>query len=353
MPVFLAMPSLLFGQTRIVSQECPDPVIAFPVRIGKNWGILNTEDLKVWNTRYQVAYQFSRDGIARAIFEGTTGFVNVKGEIIFSLADHAEAEDFSEELAAVKIGAKWGFVNRLGKMVFAPQFDAVQSFHEGLAAVKVAGQWRFINKAGDVFMEPNPGTWGVSFVGSFHDGLAQIHARDGKVGFIDKSGVWVIPPSFEEARDFSDGLAAVKTDGKWGYIDTKGNVQLRVQYMEAGPFKDGLAPVSIQESAAVPPRVGFVNRYGEFVIAPHFDAANPFCGGMSAVNYDGNWGYIKKDGTFVIGPRLPQAFSFAGDYALVVSNDNRGTHRIAVIDKRGVQVWTAPSTIILIDKYPT
>lgn len=43
---------------------------------------------------------------------------------------------------------------------------------------------------------------------AFHEGLAAM--RKGNVyGYIDPSGTWVIPPGFDEAHNFSDGLALV------------------------------------------------------------------------------------------------------------------------------------------------
>ena len=46
--------------------------------------------------------------------------------------------------------------------------------------------------------------------------------EDGKVGYIDKSGAYVIEPQYEKAKSFSDGRAAVEQDEMWGFIDTTG-----------------------------------------------------------------------------------------------------------------------------------
>src|SRR5437762_5550765 len=40
-------------------------------------------------------------------------------------------------------------------------------------------------------------------------------------GFIDNRGKIIIPPRFEAAQPYSEGLAAVKREGRWGYIDRK------------------------------------------------------------------------------------------------------------------------------------
>ena len=51
------------------------------------------------------------------------------------------------------------------------------------------------------------------FLEPFKDGLS------GKYGLFD----FIIEPKFKDARCFRDGLAAVEIDGKYGFINTKGD----------------------------------------------------------------------------------------------------------------------------------
>lgn len=46
------------------------------------------------------------------------------------------AESFSEGMAQVKIGNKWGYIDKTGKLVIPPQFDEAKAFSAGLALVK-------------------------------------------------------------------------------------------------------------------------------------------------------------------------------------------------------------------------
>jgi hypothetical protein len=56
--------------------------------------------------------------------------------------------EFHEEFAAVKIGKKWGYVDKTGKVIIHLQFDDVRNFSEGLAEVRVGERWIFIDKTG-------------------------------------------------------------------------------------------------------------------------------------------------------------------------------------------------------------
>ncbi len=62
-------------------------------------------------------------------------------------------------------------------------------------------------------------------------------------GFIDKSGIEVIPLKYNKAGPFSEGLAVVKLNDESSFIDKSGKVAIPLKYEFAGPFYEGLASV--------------------------------------------------------------------------------------------------------------
>lgn len=64
---------------------------------------------------------------------------------------------------------------------------------------------------------------------SYSNGMILLE-KDGKYGFMDYTGAWLIEPVLEGAAPFLEGLAAVKTEGKWGMIDTQANVVIPFDY---------------------------------------------------------------------------------------------------------------------------
>ncbi|MGL4567916.1 MAG: WG repeat-containing protein [Fusobacteriaceae bacterium] len=94
--------------------------------------------------------------------------------------------------------------------------DLSQPFSDGLAVVEIGGKYGFIDKSGNLVI---PAKFDKAW--EFSDGLANVEI-DGKWGFIDKSGNLVIPAKFDYTWGFSDGLALVEINGKWIYIDKKG-----------------------------------------------------------------------------------------------------------------------------------
>ena len=105
---------------------------------------------------------------------------------------------------------------------------------------------------------------------AFSEGMAAV-VKDGKYGFIDKTGKLVIDYKYDYAEDFSEGYAAVSTGGfwdeeagyvtgNWGFIDKTGKVVVPIFYDKVWDFSEGLAAVSNGG------KVGFVDTTGKVVI---------------------------------------------------------------------------------------
>jgi len=54
----------------------------------------------------------------------------------------------------------------------------------------------------------------------------------------------LISPQFEEVKEFSEGIAAVKKNGKWGYINSQGKLIVPCEYDYADQFSEGFAKVN-------------------------------------------------------------------------------------------------------------
>lgn len=130
-------------------------------------------------------------------------------------------------------------------------------------------------------------------------------------GYLDFNGAWVIPPQFDMAFPFSEGLAEVRADDRqWGYINRQGEQVIACQFEDAFPFGEGLAAV---QAGKYPNRhYGFIDTVGNWVIQPQFDdVGNVFSQGLAAVKLDGLWGYVGRDGNWVIAPAFSRVWPFS------------------------------------------
>jgi len=119
-----------------------------------------------------------------------------------------------------------------------------------------------------------------------------------KWGYVDKSsGETVIPCQYANAKNFSEGLAAVQDafDNKWGFIDKTGQEICPLIFKKIESFSEGLAAVKFKG------KWGFIDKKGNCVISCDYKEVDNFSGGYAKVRYGKLWGVIDKNGT-VIAP---------------------------------------------------
>lgn len=129
--------------------------------------------------------------------------------------------------------------------------------------------------------------------GDFSEGLAAV-ATDKKCGYIDRYGTIVIPAKYEAANGFVDGLAGVKINDKWGYINKSGNLIIPAKFEGVWDFREDLAPFLSNK------KIGFIDKTGSVVIPAKYEEVQYFSEGLAAVYINGKWGFIDKTGTLVI-----------------------------------------------------
>lgn len=169
-----------------------------------------------------------------------------------------------------------------------------------------------------------------------------------------KPPVVVIEYAYQEAHDFHEGLAAVKSNDRWGYIDNMGRIAIPLvnRVPEAGDFSEGYAFMGdhyidtegrqafsredpdtgvieekffrnglafSQGAAAVQSggQWGYIDLMGNYIIAPSFERADSFSEGLAPARKNGLWGYINIRGIFVIEPKFLRAGRFSEGIAAV------------------------------------
>lgn len=103
-----------------------------------------------------------------------------------------------------------------------------------MASIKRDGKYGYIDKSGREIISPR-----FEYASQFHEGLAEV-LLNRKHGYIDKTGREVIPPQYEFVNTFRDGLAQVKRDGKVGFIDRSGREVIPARYPSAYRCGNGL-----------------------------------------------------------------------------------------------------------------
>ena len=164
-----------------------------------------------------------------------------KGKKIIIPCIYDRTDRFMDGLALVKLNGKYGFVNKEGKEIISLKYDDAGNFKEGLAPVKLNNKWGYINIEGK---EVIPLKFDSTFPEYFNEGLAKVKKEIDRIktddslfsvhiykyGFINKEGKEVIPFKYDDASDFSEGLARVLLNHKEGFINKEGKVVIPFKY---------------------------------------------------------------------------------------------------------------------------
>lgn len=119
------------------------------------------------------------------------------------------------------------------------------------------------------------------------DGLYKFY-KGGKWGYKDESGKVAIEPLYDEAYNFSEGLAGVEIGEKVGFINTSGEMVIPAIYDSVTSFKEGLASVTLNDKCA------YIDKEGNEVFGFDYEAATCFTNNIALVKKDGKWGYMDR-----------------------------------------------------------
>jgi len=209
-------------------------------------------------------------------------------------------------------------------------------FSENLLAVQKDGRWGYINKTGKTEID-----FFYDQAGAFYNGIAVV-VQNSRYFLIDKEGKRLLDKAYDYLElDGETGLVWFNVDGAQGLMNAKGVVLADPVYdLIFGPtssayFVDGLASVAIDD------KYGYLNPSGDLVIPTIYDYADDFSEGLAVVLTEGEYGYINKDGDIIINAIYYDAYSFNTFNQAIVSTYNTETsiETFKVIDKTGADVF--------------
>lgn len=329
------------------------------------WGFVNESGKLVLSPQYDdIEGDLFGPQVDEGFHQGLVGvkqgdkwhFIDIRGTSCFGLY-FDEVTGFAEGTACVRQGESWHCLSRSGTL--SPPIKGLDRRHElwpfsdGMAVVRQKGiasshgsTYGAIDHSGTLVIKPQ-----FRLMSNFSDGRSVVllpEVGDADWAVIDKAGRCVVPPRKEQLGwlgvgpfcGFSEGLVfyidyASQTGG---FLDIKGQPVIPAEKLSAdrlqehGPpiFREGLAPVATgydirllgQPDFAIPagpPKIGYIDRSGKYVIKPRFASARPFSEGLACVQpeQDGKWGYIDKTGQLVIGAEFDSAQPFKCGHAIV------------------------------------
>lgn len=335
------------------------------VQINERWGFIDLAGKFVIAPKYKAVpwyenprpHNFSEGLSLFAEPDEQFAYINKQGEKAFdppsaicTVSDVSNA-DFSEGLAVWEnkfIGLKFGYIDRSGKYVIPPKLSEAKPFSEGLAAVRI------------VFDKPNQTK--VKSIHVHKDPAWRHDLPESIPGYIDHKGNFFSRPKYDELGPFKEGLARASIctsnprgkgspllvqmtlngpswnegEFKCGFINKNGLEVIKLKFDEAGDFSEGLAAIRLGN------KFGFIDKTGKIVIPPKFDLVGPFKSGAAVADLNGLFGHINKKGKFIKQPSYLLSDSFNEERALVVKSTRKSP---------GKRIRTNFETIMFLDDH--
>jgi hypothetical protein len=262
--------------------------------------------------------------------------------------------EYSEGLAPVRVKGRWGYMDRNGVMKIKPAYTSVGSFDQGFAVIATEKGYGLIDKTGEVRLSPKF-QWLVIYNATtviaslsdtagfdpytrprrYHEKHAGIDlknapparlynikkgwvtdqnlkfkrfdaeenthiwakavGKDNQYGLLNSdTGDWVVPPTYDEVRQISEGLAVV------------------------GTFKDGKPKTWANKI------YGMVNQSGQLVIPLKFDHLNNIWHGFGETRKDSKIALVTKSGNLVADKYFDDAALSPSDRSQRMVKDGDG-----------------------------
>lgn len=231
--------------------------------------------------------------------------------------------------------------------------DSLGKFHHGLALIRQKDKFGYINKENRIvvpLLYDDVEIFGTTITheyGSYIDtvsckgdwgGVAMSVKRNDKWGFVDRTGIEIIPCRYDVVENFlvkDDKVIPVGIDSLYGYISNHGESMIPFVYEYAGRFKSGLAPVVMNN------KLGFIDKEGNIVIDLFYDPIFEFndVKGIAQVKGDlffndeivlrknGQWGLVNKSGEevfpFIFDDYITSVLSGSGTYHILMKDQEK------------------------------
>jgi len=292
------------------------------------------------------------DGLAPVQKGNLWGFINTKGELVVDLKYMAgfDVPFYSMGMCVIyshQHDAR-GYLNNKGEVAIPFVYYSAMPFYDSVTLVYTPGaadgshstRVSIIDMKGKIIVEQAPTAY--SYETYFVEGLARI-LKDFGCGFMNTKGKIVVETKYDDARDFSEGKAAVRFtnslgESKWGYIDKTGKVVIDFIFKnEPSAFKDGRAFIKGNNG-----NYGIIDTSGKVIVEPKYNNIFPFEGGITTANYidekwqshyeiiDANGKVLKTFPKEKDGSQVQLMSGFKDGIALAMKN-----YKYGFIDKKG------------------
>ena len=210
-----------------------------------------------------------------------------------------------------------GLYNWNGETLVEPVYQTLIPTGEGSYIGLADDRWAIQSAEADLIRPGLPvekirlGDGDVTGLEDFNGGLAAAYTYNGErslTGFVDVTGRWRIPPTFDYTNGFNGDYAVVSMGGSVGLIDREGNTALPFEYDTINPVEGG------QKKVLAAQRGTDVTIFNAETLEPLFQVG------------DADYGWIEQGAALVVrGASVSQTrvYNLEGKLIRIVKGDNK------------------------------
>lgn len=306
------------------------------VRLGNKWGYIDTIGAEIIPPAFEKAGQFN-SGKARIVKNQRWGFIDASGAIVIE-PKYMQAGNFSGNAAPLRTRDGFGLMGADGKWMQKPVYQKVTQLDSSLTGFFVLRSDRgsaVCNADGKIIIA-------TKYEAYKYLGEGMIGCRNGSTWMIsDTTGKLISNGVFEQLKPFSEHFAAAAYDGKWGFINKNGKFVVEPKYQVVGKYVDHQAYAYVRSQSYILDTLGnvkihfnggsvsymgysegkyllatlnskreidkqyYLTRHGVRINRIEYKEAMLFQDGAARVRTDGpTWGLVSFTGYYLIKPRF-------------------------------------------------
>jgi hypothetical protein len=247
---------------------------------GLRYGFADLSGNVVIPATYAHVRPFTAQGLAVVTdMEDNSAVVDLSGRVVIPLQQAYMDVGDEGPILVFRYGDEASFsetavCDRSGKLLFTTT-GSLSRFSEGLAALYQEGRTGYVDLAGNWVIQLDH-----EVLNDFTDGVALVaKTHDGPRYYIDKTGA-------DMTASLSGGISLYKdtATGRYGYRKPDGSLLTEPLYLEAEPFRDGTAIVSVNaDPDGYAGLYGLLDTSGRWVIEPLHSGIRRMRNGLFAV----------------------------------------------------------------------
>ncbi len=241
---------------------------------------------------------------------------------------------FYDEFIDVKIGNKWGVIDKNGNIIIKAKYDKLAYIGEEKWKAKIKYNWGLLDNNENIII---PFKYDFSYINPKPYVIAK---TEHLCGVFDYEGNIVIPFEYdyidfcykktEDKRCF-----CAKKNNKMGIIDINNNVIVPFEYIDFSYLNENIIAAQIDDDKFI-----IINEKNEQICSKIFEDICPYGDTTSIISAksDGLWGFIDEQGNTEIDFKYTDAKYFFNGYCEVAINEEPDINDYGLIDKNGTLI---------------